>query len=109
MHHAHVSGIEFLPLFVLFYLKALEQRSWTWLAAAALMDALSTLSCWYFFFYAVYFLAFHLLYLRIHDGKWPRGWALTAPGRRHMCPPPDPTDRAQVAELVDALVSGTSG
>ena len=26
MHHAHVSGIEFLPLFVLFSLRALEQR-----------------------------------------------------------------------------------
>ncbi|MFO1247491.1 MAG: hypothetical protein U1E93_04535 [Alphaproteobacteria bacterium] len=79
MHHAHVSGIEFLPLFVLFYLKALEQRSWRWLIAAAVMDALSALSCWYFFFYAFYFLAFHLLYLRIHEKRWPRGWRLAAP------------------------------
>ncbi len=79
MHHAHVSGIEFLPLFVLFYLKALEQRSWQWLIAAAVMDALSALSCWYFFFYALYFMAFHLLYLRIHETKWPRGWRLAAP------------------------------
>ena len=79
MHHAHVSGIEFLPLFVLFYLKALEQRSWRWLIAAAAMDALSALSCWYFFFYAFYFLAFHLLYLRLHERRWPRGWRLMAP------------------------------
>jgi hypothetical protein len=79
MHHAHVSGIEFLPLFVLFALKALEQRSWKWLIAAAAANALSALSCWYFFFYAFYFLAFHLLYLRIHERRWPRGWRLMAP------------------------------
>ncbi len=49
MHHAHVSGIEFLPLFVLFYLQAQEQRSTRLLAAACVMAALSALSCWYFF------------------------------------------------------------
>jgi hypothetical protein len=79
MHHAHVSGIEFLPLFVLFYLLALERNSYAWLAGAAVMDALSALSCWYFFFYIFYFLAFHLLYLRLKDGTWPRGWKLIAP------------------------------
>jgi hypothetical protein len=79
MHHAHVSGIEFLPLFVLFYLKALEHKHYGWLIAAAAMDALSALSCWYFFFYAFYFLAFHLLYLRLHERRWPRGWRLMAP------------------------------
>ncbi len=79
MHHAHVSGIEFLPLFVLFYLKTLEQRDWRNLLVAAAMAALSALSCWYYLFYAFYFLAFHLLYLRVRNAKWPRGWALTAP------------------------------
>ena len=79
MHHAHVSGIEFLPLFVLCYLKALERKNYGWLIAAAAMVALSALSCWYFFFYAFYFLAFHLLYLRVHERRWPRGWRLMAP------------------------------
>jgi hypothetical protein len=79
MHHAHVSGIEFLPLFVLFYLLALERRSAGWLAAAAAMHALSALSCWYFFFYALYFMGFHLLTLRVREGRWPRGWMLAAP------------------------------
>jgi hypothetical protein len=79
MHHAHVSGIEFLPLFVLFYLRALERPDWRWLAGAAVMQALSALSCWYFLFYTLYFFAFHLLYLRLHDGRWPRGWLLAAP------------------------------
>ena len=79
MHHAHVSGIEFLPLFVLFYLKGLEQRSTRLLAAASAMAALSALSCWYFLFYLSYFIAFQLLTARIRDGRWSTGWALTAP------------------------------
>jgi len=79
MHHAHVSGIEFLPLFVLCYLKALEKPDWRWLAGAAVMQALSALSCWYFLFYTLYFFAFHLLYLRLSHSRWPRGWLLAAP------------------------------
>jgi hypothetical protein len=79
MHHAHVATIQFLPLFVLFYLLALKRRSFRWLAGAAAMQALSALSCWYFFFYTVYFMAFHLLYLRVRDRKWPWGWNFTAP------------------------------
>ena len=79
MHHAHVSGIEFLPLFVLFYLQALERKSYSWLAVAVAMEALSALSCWYYFFYAFYFMAFHLLVLRVRGGRWPRGWMLAAP------------------------------
>lgn len=79
MHHAHVSGIEFLPLFVLFYFLALERRSLAWLAGAATMQALCALSSWYFFFYTLYFMVFHLLSLRLGEGKWPRGWSLAAP------------------------------
>ena len=79
MHHAHVGQTEFLPLFVLFYLLALERRSTRWLAGAAAMQALSALSCWYFLFYALYFMAFHLLVQRLRDKQWPRGWQLAAP------------------------------
>jgi hypothetical protein len=79
MHHAHVATIQFLPLFALFYLLALERRSFRWLAGAAAMQALSALSCWYFLFYTIYFMAFHLLYRRVRDGKWPWGWNFTAP------------------------------
>ena len=77
MHHAHVATIEFIPLFVLFYLRALGDRRW--LIGAIAMMALNALACWYFFFYALYFMAFHLLYRRIADHRWPRGWMLVAP------------------------------
>lgn len=79
MHHAHVAGIEFLPLFALCYLLALERKSYGWLGGAILFYALSALSCWYYLFYCLYFLAFHLLYLRVHEHRWPRGWRLAAP------------------------------
>ncbi|HEY0265643.1 MAG TPA: hypothetical protein VGC16_02765 [Rhizomicrobium sp.] len=79
MHHAHVANIEFLPLFVLFYLTALERRDPRRLIAAGAMLALSALCCWYFLFYALYFMAFHLLALRLREGNWPRGWMLAAP------------------------------
>lgn len=79
MHHAHVSTIEFFPLFVLFYLLALERRSYRLLAAAAFLQAVNALSCWYFFFYAFYFTVFHFLAQRVQNGKYPRGWPMAAP------------------------------
>jgi hypothetical protein len=79
MHHAHVAGIEFLPLFALCYLQAMERKSYRWMAGAMAFYALSALSCWYYLFYGFYFLAFHLLYLRVHEHRWPRGWRLAAP------------------------------
>jgi hypothetical protein len=89
MHHAHVATIEFIPLFVLCHLRALEHRAGdregavaraTKIMPAAAMMALNALACWYFFFYALYFMAFHLLYLRIHAGAWPsrRYWVAPA-------------------------------
>ncbi|HWY17003.1 MAG TPA: hypothetical protein VNX86_17860 [Rhizomicrobium sp.] len=79
LHHAGVASIEFLPFFVLAYLLALDRRSAVWLGIAAVFYALSALSCWYYLFYCAYFIGFHLLYLRVRDHAWPRGWNLTAP------------------------------
>jgi hypothetical protein len=79
MHHAHVSTIEFFPLFVLLYLLALERKSYHLLAAAAFMQAINALSCWYFYFYAFYFMVFHFIAERIRTGKYPRDWPMAAP------------------------------
>jgi len=78
-HHAGVASIEFLPFFALAYLLAIERRSPAWLTAAAIFCALSALSCWYYLFFCAYFMGFHLLYQRVHDHVWPRGWMLVAP------------------------------
>lgn len=79
MHHMLGAGTEFLPCFALCYLQALDRKSYRWLAGAALFLVLSALSCWYYLFYGFYFLAFHILYLRVHHHAWPRGWNLIAP------------------------------
>ena len=85
MHHAHVATIEFLPLFALFYLRSVEERSYLYLAGAIGMMALSALSCWYYLFYALYFTAFEFAYRwnreqkRHPDQKWPERWMLAAP------------------------------
>jgi hypothetical protein len=79
MHHAHVSSIEFVPVFVLFYLLAIERRSRGFLILAVAAFALGALSCWYHLFYCTYFIAFHGVYAAVRDGTWPRGWQLSAP------------------------------
>ena len=79
MHHMLGTGVAFLPCFVLCYLQALRHQSYRWLASAILFYALSTLSGWYYLFFGFYFLAFHILYLRVHHHAWPRGWNLLAP------------------------------
>ena len=78
MHHAHVSTIEFLPLFVVAYLLAIERRSVAWLIAATLFCALSALSCWYFLFYAAYFMAFHFAYTAVRARSADR-WSVGVP------------------------------
>jgi hypothetical protein len=79
MHHAHVATTEFLPLFALFYLRSLEERSYRCLAGAIGMMALSALSCWYYLFYTLYFMAFEFGYRCNRDQKWPEKWMLAAP------------------------------
>lgn len=76
MHHAHVTHIEFLPLFVLAYLNAVDKQSRAWLAAAIGFAALSALCCWYYLFYAAYFAAFHTAYRHWHDNE---PWRLKTP------------------------------
>lgn len=79
MHHAHVASIEFIPFFVLAYLRALEEESVPWLLGAIVLYALCALSCWYYVFYIAFFIVFHTYYHRVRNNRWPRGWQLTAP------------------------------
>ena len=78
MHHAHVTHIEFLPPFVLAYVSAIERKSKAWLIAAAVFGALSALCCWYYLFYAVYFMIFHTAWRRWHDKQPVAGWTTKA-------------------------------
>lgn len=79
MHHAHVSQIEFIPFFVLAFLLTIERKSILLLGATVILFALNALSCWYYLFYAGYFVLFHTVYVAIRDRAMPRGWQLIAP------------------------------
>jgi hypothetical protein len=79
MQHAHVSSIEFIPIFVLAYLLALERRSIGWLFAAGLLYALNALSCWYYLVYIGYFLVFHAVATAIQKPGGNPYWILAAP------------------------------
>ena len=76
LHHAGVSSIEFIPLFVLSYFLTIEKRSLLLLLAAIVLYALSALSCWYYLFYLAYFITFHVIYLAARDRVLPSGWQL---------------------------------
>jgi hypothetical protein len=79
MHHAGVSSIEFIPLFVLTYLLTIERKSWQFLLLSIILYAINALFCWYYLFYIAYFIAFHTLYVAIRDRALPRGWQLLVP------------------------------
>jgi hypothetical protein len=79
MHHAHVTHIEFIPLFVLAYLNAVERKNSAWLGGAVVFGALSALCCWYYLFYIAYFMIFHVAYLHWHDKLPVSGWQAKAP------------------------------
>src|SRR5262249_35199063 len=79
MQHAHVSSIEFIPMFVLAYLLALERKSITWLLVAVVLYALSALSCWYYLVYIGFFLVFHFLYTAVRKPESDLQWIGGAP------------------------------
>ena len=59
LHHLHVSSIEFIPFFVLFFILADERRSIILLSFSVLSYVLCALSCWYYMFYCSYFMVFY--------------------------------------------------
>ena len=79
MHHAHVSSIEFIPMFVLAYTLALERKSIGWLGAAVALCVLNALSCWYYLVYIGFFLVFHFVYWTVQKSRSDLGWAIGAP------------------------------
>ena len=79
MHHAHVSQIQFIPLFAITYILTIERKSPVLLAVSIGLFALNGLSCWYYLFYVAYFVLFHTLFIGIRDREWPTGWRLACP------------------------------
>jgi len=79
LHHANVSEIGYIALFVFAYLEALEMRSKSWLAIAVLSYALASLSMFYYFFYILFFILFQMSFALLRDRQRPSGWTLAVP------------------------------
>ena len=79
LHHANVSEIGYIALFVFAYLEALESRSKAWLLVAILAWVLASLSMFYFLFYIAFFVMFHASFVWVHDRQPPQGWNITLP------------------------------
>ena len=70
LHHMHVLSIQFLPLFVLFFIKTVRGESrwdplWT-----ALFFLLAALCDWYYMVFNLYFIAFCYTYLAVKRGRF---------------------------------------
>jgi hypothetical protein len=79
MVHAGISDIVYIPLFVFFYLEALEKRSVAWLCAAVAAYVVAALSSWYYFVYLGFFIVFHGAFTWIRERHFPVGWKLAVP------------------------------
>lgn len=71
LHHMHVSSIEFIPFFALFFILADERRSAALLVLSVACYALSALSSWYYLFYGLYFMAFYYAFRAYRRRAWP--------------------------------------
>ena len=62
LHHITVATIQFIPFFVLSFLKFIESRKGLPFVGTVLFYLLSALSCWYYLFYLAYFIVFYYLF-----------------------------------------------
>jgi hypothetical protein len=75
-HHLHVTSIEFIPLFALSFILAVERRSRAFALLSMVCFVLSTLSCWYYLFYCAYFMAFLYSVVAIKRRRLLNPWPL---------------------------------
>lgn len=76
-HHLNIATIQFLPLFVLFYIRSIRERSWLWplLAAGALI--LNATADWNYLVFCLSFMVFSYVYLMVRRRRlwlWDVAW-----------------------------------
>jgi hypothetical protein len=62
-HHININSIQFIPFFVLYYIRTVREAGAKNLALAALFFLLNTLCDWTYMIFACYFMLFSYLYL----------------------------------------------
>jgi len=63
LYHINISSIQFIPFFVLFFIKFIRNNSKKYLFLSALFFLMNTLCCWYYFVLSIYFMVFSYIYL----------------------------------------------
>lgn len=63
--HMHVATIQYIPFFVLLFLRWIEEKKIVSFFGSVFFFALAALSCWYYLFYLAYFLLFYNLFQAI--------------------------------------------
>ncbi|MBF0494423.1 MAG: hypothetical protein HQL28_04755, partial [Candidatus Omnitrophica bacterium] len=67
--HINTASIQFIPFFVLFFLKAVRTNSRKDLVLAALFFFLTSLCCWYYLIYTAFFIFFYYCYAAFKEKK----------------------------------------
>lgn len=70
LHHINIASIQFVPFFVLFFIKAIKGDSKKDLILACLFFFLNAICTWYNMVFAVYFIVFSYLYLMFRRKKF---------------------------------------
>jgi len=68
-HHWHINTMQFVPFFVLFYIRAIKEGTRRNLILATLFFLLNALADWNYLFFAGYFILFSYIYLAIRRAK----------------------------------------
>jgi len=79
--HMHVATIEFIPFFVLCFLRAVDTGRTVYVAGSIFFYVLSALSCWYFLVYIAYFLVFYYIFQAVTQKRlviWRPLWVAAA-------------------------------
>ncbi len=69
-HHFHINTLQFVPFFVLYYIRAIREGTARNLVLATLFFLLNALSDWNYLFFASYFILFSYIYLAIRRRRW---------------------------------------
>ncbi len=65
LHHIEIASIQFIPFFVLFFIKAVKGDSKKDLFMACLFFFLNSICAWYYLVFAIYFIGFSYVYLML--------------------------------------------
>ncbi|MFH2055015.1 MAG: hypothetical protein ABIJ61_03570 [bacterium] len=69
LHHLNLAAIQWLPFFVLFFMRAIKERKFSYLLVSALFLVLTAVCSWNFLIFGCYFMLFGYLYLALRQRR----------------------------------------